>query len=42
MEDLILGIIWPSAEVKRTLLLGIHDIYTTHFNMGPTERASLR
>jgi hypothetical protein len=27
MEDVILGIIWPSAEVKRTLLLGIHDIY---------------
>lgn len=23
----MLGIIWPSAEVKRTLLLGIYDIH---------------
>jgi hypothetical protein len=27
LEDVMLGIIWPSSEVKRTLLLGIHDIY---------------
>jgi hypothetical protein len=27
MEAVMLGIIWPSAEVKRTLLLRIHDIY---------------
>jgi len=27
LEAVMLGIIWPSAEVKRTILLGIHDLY---------------
>jgi hypothetical protein len=27
MEAVMLGIVWPSVEVKRTLLLGIYDIH---------------
>lgn len=27
MEAVMLGIIWPSAEIQRTILLGIHDLY---------------
>jgi hypothetical protein len=27
LETVMLGIIWPSAEVKRTLLLGVFDMY---------------
>lgn len=29
MEAVLLGIIWPSAEMKRTQLLGIHNLYWT-------------
>jgi hypothetical protein len=29
MEAVMLGIIWPSAEVQRTILLRIHDLYWT-------------
>lgn len=27
MESVLLGIIWPSAEIKRTQLLGIYRLY---------------
>ena len=27
MEQVMLGIIWPSTEIKRTLLVGIHRLY---------------
>jgi len=27
LESVLLGIIWPSSQAQRTLLLGIHDIY---------------
>lgn len=27
LESAMLGIVWPSAEVKRTLQLGIFDLY---------------
>src|SRR5262249_19542052 len=28
MESVLLGIIWPSDEIQRTLLLGVHDLYS--------------
>ena len=35
LETVMLGIIWPSAEVERTLQLGIFDSY---WDVGPTAR----
>jgi hypothetical protein len=29
MEAVLLGIIWPSSEMKRTLLLGVYNLYWT-------------
>jgi hypothetical protein len=47
MESVLLGIIWPSEISKRTLLLGVHDLYdiwaslseltALHLPMGHTE-----
>ena len=41
IEAVLLGMLWPSSAVQRTILLGIHDMYWTCVQLGDLARTYL-